>query len=262
MNFENSFVVEAAPATVWKTMMDFERVAPCMPGAEVTEKTSDEAFKVQIRVKVGPMSMTYRGQAEITDRDDTAMTASMRVQARESRGQGTANATVQIELAEEDGGTRASMGTDLRLSGRAAAMGRGVIADVSQALVSEFAENLARMLSSGDGAGERAGEEPRAQRGEDAPPSSPGPPPPPSAPGPPPPSAPGPPPPSPSAPPPSPPPGPPPPPSAGALDAGQLAKSVLAGRLAEPRAQLAAGGALALAGLVVGYRLGRRSRYR
>jgi len=128
VKFENSFVVEAAPATVWKTMMDFERVAPCMPGAEVTEKTSDEAFKVQIRVKVGPMSMTYRGQTEIADRDDTAMTASMRVKARESRGQGTANATVQIKLAAEDGGTRASMDTDLKLSGRAAAMGISLFA--------------------------------------------------------------------------------------------------------------------------------------
>jgi carbon monoxide dehydrogenase subunit G len=251
VKFENSFVVEAAPATVWKTMMDFERVAPCMPGAELTEKTSDEAFKVQIRVKVGPMSMTYRGQTEITDRDDTAMTASMRVQARESRGQGTANATVQIKLAAQDGGTRASMNTDLKLSGRAAAMGRGVIADVSQALISEFAENLARMLSSEDGSGGSASAKPPADKGEDAPapPHSP----PPAPPRPPSPSAP---------PPPSSAPAPPPPSSAGALDAGQLAKSVLAGRLAEPRAQLAGGGLLALAGLVVGYQLGRRSRYR
>jgi carbon monoxide dehydrogenase subunit G len=251
VKFENSFVVEAAPASVWETMMDFERVAPCMPGAEVTEKTSDESFKVQIRVKVGPMSMTYRGQAEITDRDDTAMTASMRVQARESRGQGSANATVQIKLAEEDGGTRASLDTDLKLSGRAAAMGRGVIADVSQALVSEFAENLARMVSAPGGSGDGAPSPDASVAAE--PPSEPGPPPPASEPGPPPPaSAPGPPPPA-SA------PGP-PPPAAASLDAGQLAKSVLAGRLAEPRAQLAVGGMLALAGLAVGYRLGRRSR--
>ncbi len=238
MNFENSFVVAETPATVWETMMDFERVAPCMPGAEVTEKTSEDAFKVQIRVKVGPMSMTYKGQAEIADRDDAARSAAMRVQARESRGQGTANAAVQIKLAEEGGGTRATLATELKLSGRAAAMGRGVITDVSQALVSEFAENLARMLSpqsdAGDGAGEQSSE-PAVDEvpARPAPAAAPAPPPAPSAPA-----------------------------SAGALDAGQLVKSVLAGRLEEPRGRLAAGGLLAFAGLVVGYRLGRRSQSR
>src|SRR5690349_8038205 len=90
MNFENTFTVPVSAADVWEAMMDFERVAPCMPGAEVTERTGEEAFKVQVRVKVGPMSMAYKGQAEITDRDDAARTAAMRVQARETRGQGSA----------------------------------------------------------------------------------------------------------------------------------------------------------------------------
>jgi carbon monoxide dehydrogenase subunit G len=155
MNFDNSFTVAVPPADVWRVLMDFERVAPCMPGAELTEKAGDNVFKVQVRVKVGPMSMTYRGRAEIIDRDDAAMTAKMRVEAREARGQGSANAVVQMKVGEEGAGTRATMATELRLSGRAAAMGRGVITDVSNALVSEFADNLARMLSgtSGDGSG-------------------------------------------------------------------------------------------------------------
>ena len=236
--------------------MDFERVAPCMPGAEVTERTGEDAFKVQVRVKVGPMSMTYKGQAEITDRDDAARTAAMRVQARETRGQGSANATVQMKVGEEGGRTRATMTTELKLSGRAAAMGRGVIIDVSQALVSEFADNLARMLSEGRGdGGATSGAVAAAEPGASGEPGA-APPPPPQAAPPPPPQA-APPPPPQAAPPPRP--GAPPPPSKDALDAGQLARSVVAGRLREPRTVLSAGALLALASLAVGFRLGRRS---
>lgn len=252
MNFENTFTVPLSAADVWEAMMDFERVAPCMPGAEVTERTGEDAFKVQVRVKVGPMSMTYKGQAEITDRDDAARTAAMRVQARETRGQGSANATVQMKVGEEGAGTRATMSTELKLSGRAAAMGRGVITDVSQALVSEFAENLARMLSEGqgDGAGGPVAPAEPGARGEPvaAPPPSPPPGAPPSPPQ--------------AAPPPPPPPSAPPPPSKDALDAGQLARSVVAGRLREPRTVLCVGALLAFASLAVGFRLGRRSRRR
>jgi carbon monoxide dehydrogenase subunit G len=252
VNFENSFTVPVSPADVWQAMMDFERVAPCMPGAQVTERTGEDAYKVQVRVKVGPMSMTYRGQAEITDRDEEARTAAMRVQARETRGQGSANATVQIKVGEEGAGTRATMTTELKLSGRAAAMGRGVITDVSQALVSEFADNLARMLSEGrrDGAGGAlAAPEPGA--------AGPAPPPgasaaaksgagaapadtPPSAPPPPQQSA-------------------PPPPPKDALDAAQLARNVVTSRLREPRTQISAAALVALACLAVGFGLGRRA---
>jgi uncharacterized protein len=263
VNFENTFTVPASAGDVWAAMMDFERVAPCMPGAEVTERTGEEAFKVQVRVKVGPMSMTYRGQAEITDRDDAARSAAMRVQARETRGQGSANATVQMRVAEEGAGTRATMTTELKLSGRAAAMGRGVITDVSQALVSEFADNLARMLSQGQGDG-ASGSTTAPQSRAGGPASTPepsAPPAPPGAPGPPPPAA-GPshPAPGPSHPAPAPPPPPsvPPPPSNDALDAGQLARSVVASRFREPRTVLSAAGLLALLFLAVGFRLGRR----
>lgn len=223
MNFENTFTVPVAPAEVFKAMMDFERVAPCMPGAEVTERIGDDAYKVQVRVKVGPMSMVYRGDAEIADRDDEALSAAMRVKAREARGQGSANATVQINLAREGDGTRATMATDLKLSGRAAAMGRGVITDVSHALVSEFADNLARMLSSqgGDDQSEGPGDASAPPAPETAPP----------------------------------------PPPSDALDAGQLARSVVADRLGPRPGALSAAG-LALACLVVGFKLGRLSRRR
>jgi carbon monoxide dehydrogenase subunit G len=147
MKFENKFAVEAPPAEVWDALMDFERVVPCMPGAELLGHEGEDSYQVQVRVKVGPMSMTYKGTVEVTERDEQAHRAAMRVQARETRGQGTANATMQIELSGDGAATEASMDTDLRLSGRAATMGRGVISDVSQALISQFANNLQQLLS-------------------------------------------------------------------------------------------------------------------
>jgi uncharacterized protein len=241
VNFENSFTVPVSAADVWEAMKDFERVAPCMPGAEVTERTGEDAYKVQVRVKVGPMSMTYRGQAEIADRDEEARTAAMRVQARETRGQGSANATVQIKVGEEGAGTRATMTTELTLSGRAAAMGGGVITNVSHALVSEFADNLERMLTAGrgdDASGPVAATAADARAApSEAPPGA------------------------------SPPPqaaspftqSRPPPQPKEALDAARLARNAFTSRLREPRTQLSPGALLALACLAVGFGLGRRA---
>jgi hypothetical protein len=183
------------------------------------------------------------------------------VRARETRGQGSANATVQITLGEEEAGTRATMITDLKLSGRAAAMGRGVITDVSNALVTEFAANLARMLSegSGDGSGGAvqapgppasgaASAEPSPPSAGEGPPASAEPSPPSAGEGP-----------SASAEPSPPAPDEGPSASTDALDAGQLARSVVISRLREPRTLLSAAGLLALMGLAVGFRLGRRA---
>lgn len=163
MKFENSFVVQAPLPVVWETLMDVERVAPCMPGAEVLGSADGNAYKVGVRVKVGPMSMSYRGQVEISERDDAAHTATMRARAREARGQGTANALVQMTLAEQPDGTQATIDTELQLSGKAASMGRGVLADVSEQLIGEFSNNLAAMLASGEPApGRPAAGEPAA----------------------------------------------------------------------------------------------------
>jgi carbon monoxide dehydrogenase subunit G len=146
MTFENSFVVQAPIDDVWTALLDVERVAPCMPGAEVLERVDDDAYKVGIKVKLGPISMLYRGQVEILERDEDARRALMRARAKEARGQGTADAHVRMRLDEQPDGTRATLETEVQLSGRAAAMGQGVIADVSAKLVEEFAANLAEML--------------------------------------------------------------------------------------------------------------------
>jgi uncharacterized protein len=284
MKFENDFTVQAPIEEVWKTLLDVERVAPCMPGAEVLERTGDDAYKVGIRVKVGPISMLYRGQVEITERDDSTHVAMMRAKAREARGQGTADAHVKMSLEPEADGAHATIATDLQLSGRAAAMGRGVIGDVASKLVETFAGNLAEMLA-GPAAPEEAvpaapapAEAPAepaaagavvpapAAAGNGAPteavaaaaastePSVPWPPPSPPSEAPAPAAA--------SAGP-APEAAPPPPPPKrepsgdASLPVGKIAASVIAGRLENPRNLLIATGALGLAFGAIGYALGR-----
>src|SRR4051812_37112132 len=147
MQFRNSFEVDAPIEQVWKTVLDVERVAPNVPGAKVLERTGDDAYKVAIKVKVGPMSMTYNGEVEITERDEAAHRAVMKARAKESRGQGTADADVTMELSSRNGGTQATVSTDVKLSGKVATMGQGVLQDVSGRLIGTFATNLAAMLS-------------------------------------------------------------------------------------------------------------------
>src|ERR687896_895877 len=148
MRFENSFEVDAPLDEVWTALLDVERVAPTVPGAQVLERTGEDAYKVAIKVKVGPMSMTYRGEVEITERDEVEHRAVMKARAKESRGQGTADADVTMVLDGGNGRTSATVTTEVELSGRVATMGQGVLQDVSGRLVETFARNLATMLES------------------------------------------------------------------------------------------------------------------
>src|SRR3954466_3497567 len=173
MKFENTFAVDAPIDEVYTTLLDVERVAPCVPGAEVLEKTGDNAYQVAIKVRVGPISMTYRGNVEIVERDDADHRAVMRARARETRGQGTADARVDLNLEQEGPTTKGTMTADVQLAGRAAAMGRGVIQDVSAKIVSTFAQNLETMLAGGPAPAEAEAPaaEPQAT-GPEAPPAA------------------------------------------------------------------------------------------
>ena len=152
MEFENAFTVVAPIDRTWDTVLDVERVAPCLPGAQVLERTGADTYKVAIKVKVGPMSMLYKGDMEVVERDDAAHRAVLRATAREARGQGTAKGDVTLALAPDGAGTTATMTTTMQLSGRAAAMGQGVIRDVAGVLTAEFAKNLQALLEAdGDG---------------------------------------------------------------------------------------------------------------
>jgi uncharacterized protein len=156
MRFENHFDVDAPLEHVWAAVLDVERVAPTVPGAQVLERTGENSYKVAIKVRVGPMSMTYRGEVEITERDEAAHRAVMKARAKESRGQGTADADVTMLLDGTDGRTSATVTTDVQLSGKVATMGQGVLQDVSGRLIGTFAENLAAMLAGGEPATEPA----------------------------------------------------------------------------------------------------------
>src|SRR3954454_11937375 len=168
MKFENTFEVDAPIDEVYNALLDVERVAPCVPGAEVLEKTGEDSYQVAIKVKVGPISMTYKGTVEIVERDDEHHRAVMRARARETRGQGTADARVEMTLTEEGPErTKGTIVSDVQLAGRAAAMGRGVIQDVSAKIVTTFSQNLEQMLGGGGPAAE-----PQAT-GPEAPPANP-----------------------------------------------------------------------------------------
>jgi carbon monoxide dehydrogenase subunit G len=179
MNFENTFEVDAPIDQVYEALMDVERVAPCVPGAQVLDRKSDDAYDVAIKVKVGPMSMLYKGTVEIVDRQPEEHRAKMRARARESRGQGNADAQVQMTLSSDNGTTRGTIDTDVKLSGKAAAMGGGVIKEVSGKLVDQFAKNLAAMLGEGAAPGAQPTPEAAAAAGPATPtapaPSDPGP---------------------------------------------------------------------------------------
>ena len=150
MRFENEFEVDAPIERVWEALLDVERVAPTVPGAQIYERTGDDAYSVGIKVKVGPMSMTYRGHVEITERDEEAHRAVMKARAKEARGQGTADADVTMVLRGENGRTAATVTTEVEMSGKAAAMGQGVLQDVAGRLVGTFAKNLGAMLEAGE----------------------------------------------------------------------------------------------------------------
>jgi carbon monoxide dehydrogenase subunit G len=166
MNFDNRFSVPAPIDEVWRTVLDVERVAPCVPGAQVRERRGDNAYNVAIKIKLGPLSMTYTGDVEIVETDEAAHLAVMSAKAREARGQGMADATVQMRLTEEDGRTQGQIHSDVTISGKAASMGRGVIGDVSARLVDTFAQNLASMLSGAPEPAPAPAAQPAAAAGE------------------------------------------------------------------------------------------------
>lgn len=147
MQLDSTFAVTAPIDQVWRTLMDFEKVAGCVPGAEVLSKLSEDAYQVGMKVKLGPVTMQYKGQMEVVERDEAGHRAVLKGQAKEARGQGTAQATARLHLVEDAGTTRGSVSADVALSGRAAAMGQGVIGSVTDLMMAQFAQNLQAMLT-------------------------------------------------------------------------------------------------------------------
>ena len=147
MELTNTFRVAVPVDEAWTLLTDLERIAPCMPGAQLTEIEGDE-YRGVVKVKVGPITAQYKGAAHFVDRDDAAHRAVLRAEGRETRGQGQAAATITAQLVPDGDGTEVSVLTDLVVTGKVAQFGRGVLADVSSKLLGQFATSLeAEMLS-------------------------------------------------------------------------------------------------------------------
>jgi carbon monoxide dehydrogenase subunit G len=145
MEFDNSFSVQKPVDEVWRTMLDLERVVPCVPGARVLEKTGDKSVRAEVKIRLGSMSMNYSGPAEIVEQDDEAHHAVLDARAKEAGGQGNADAKVAIQLTGNGGTTEVSIHSDVNVTGKAAQMGEGVIAGVTEGMIKEFADNLAKL---------------------------------------------------------------------------------------------------------------------
>ncbi|WP_030937780.1 SRPBCC family protein [Streptomyces sp. NRRL S-646] len=145
MELHHEFTVPVPVDDAWQTLLDIERVAPCMPGATV-EEYDGKTVTGSVKVKVGPITVTYKGTAVFEEQDETAHRMVLSAGGRETRGQGTARATVTGTLTERDGGTAVSVRTDLTVTGRPAQFGRGVMAEVGDRLVGQFAQCLSERI--------------------------------------------------------------------------------------------------------------------
>jgi uncharacterized protein len=151
VRIDSDFTVAAPIDTVWKYLLDVERVAPCMPGAELTDVVDARTWKGKTNVKLGPVSLSFAGTVVMEERDDSAHRVRLNAQGREQRGKGAASAIVVSHLEAVEGGTRVAMATDLTITGAVAQYGRGMIADISQRMTREFAQCLEASIVASQG---------------------------------------------------------------------------------------------------------------
>src|SRR4051812_18907398 len=149
MKLENEFTVPASTDEAWGVLLDVPRVAPCLPGATVEADQGDEGeYKGQMKIKIGPITASYKGTVKIQEADEANHSVAMRAQAKDARGQGTASATITSTMQEVADGTKITVVTDMRVTGPAAQFGRGVMQDVSAKLMGRFADCLAQQMQS------------------------------------------------------------------------------------------------------------------
>lgn len=149
MQLENTFKVPVPVEDAWRVLLDVEQIAPCMPGATV-ESVDGDIVAGRVKVKLGPMVITYRGTITFLERDESAHRVVLSASAREARGGGTASATITAVMRDLGGATEVSVQTDLNVTGKPAQFGRGVLADVSENIIQQFATSLAQQIETGD----------------------------------------------------------------------------------------------------------------
>jgi carbon monoxide dehydrogenase subunit G len=154
VKLRNEFFVDADVTTVWAHLLDMEGVAACMPGATIEEVVEPGVYKGTIRVRIGPMTVDYRGQATLVEVDESAYTATMHLQAREQKGAGSAVAVVQNRLEAVPQGTRVVAETDLQITGPQAQFGKGMLEDVGGRVMVEFTRRLEEQIKAASPAAE------------------------------------------------------------------------------------------------------------
>ncbi|MFZ0002691.1 MAG: SRPBCC family protein [Trebonia sp.] len=166
IELDNSFTVPVPPEQAWDVLLDVERIAPCMPGATVTSVEGDE-IAGQVKVKLGPLSLSYKGTAKFIEKDPATHTIAIEATGKETRGAGTASATVHASLKPDDaeGQTTVSIHTSLNVTGRPAQFGRSLLPEVSGKLIDQFAANLRALI---DSTNRPAEAEPEAAPAQDA----------------------------------------------------------------------------------------------
>lgn len=144
MEFDNSFEVPVPVDEAWDLLMDIERIAPCVPGAELTEVVDDKTYKGKISVKLGPVALTFNGQTTFEELDPASHSAKLKAQGNDARGRGGAHANVDFHMEPSDGGAKVLIHTNLQLSGAVAQYGRGVgmVQDLAQQIIKQFADCL------------------------------------------------------------------------------------------------------------------------
>jgi len=170
VRIDYEFTVGVPVDRAWGRMLDLEKIAPCLPGAAIQEQTGEDEYAGTIRVEIGPITVSYKGTVMFEEIDEDDHRAVLRASGRETRGQGTATATIVSTLREDGDGTRATVETDMRLTGRVAQFGRGIAQDVAKGMLDEFAACLEREIS-GENTAELDTEEaaaPSTPKGADA----------------------------------------------------------------------------------------------
>ena len=147
MDLNHEFVVNVPVAEAWVILTDLERIAPCLPGAQLTEIEGD-TYRGQVKIKGGPILAQFKGQASFVSRDDVAHKASLKGEGRDTTGKGNASAMITAELTSvTPTSTKCNVHTELSISGKVAQFGRGALADVSDKLLAQFSENLNQLIS-------------------------------------------------------------------------------------------------------------------
>lgn len=156
MDLNHQFTVAVPVEDAWKILTDLERIAPCLPGAQLQEVEGD-IYRGVVKIKVGPIQAQFKGQASFVERDDTAHKAVLKGEGRDTGGKGNASALITAEMTAVDAtSTSVTVNTDLSITGKVAQFGRGAMADISDKLLGQFVENLNTMILSGGSSTESA----------------------------------------------------------------------------------------------------------